>query len=144
VEKDDLAVRLWEAAGARRADRRAYEWKVTLGLWGGLLAVAKLALDSRDLPLTGHRCVVITVACTLLLLVAAGHALYEFQFVVPANARDLKEALALEKDLRQGANLPEAEPTTTLPLRWAPAAFQVGVTCLLAAAAGGSVIMGSA
>ncbi|MEV5963141.1 hypothetical protein AB0L70_15340 [Kribbella sp. NPDC051952] len=142
MDRDDLTVRLWEATSSRRADRRSYEWKVTLGLWAGLLAVAKLALDSTALPLVAQRWAVVVVACLLLVIVAVGHWLYEFKFVVPANAHDLEEALTLEGSLRETAHLPSAEADERT-WRRAPALFQVGVTVLLTVVAAGSIIIGS-
>ena len=121
-------------------DRRSYG-KVTLGLWGGLLAIAKLALDSTALPKAGHHWAVVTVACPLLVLVVVLHCLYEFKFVMRANAHDLDEALELEKFLRAEATLPEVKKDETR--RRALAYFQVGVTLLLAVVAAGSIIIRS-
>lgn len=67
-EKFDACVKQAELGASRWDQRRSYEWKMTLGLWAGILASGKFIADKE-----WHISLPVLIIAGLLLLIAYAH-----------------------------------------------------------------------
>jgi hypothetical protein len=113
----EAALQVWTGTAARRNERRGYEWKVTIGLWVGLLATSQFLLSSDQsvqVRPTHHDVVTILVIVGAALIVV-GHWFWLFRFVGPSNHRDQSQAIDLDLHIRQLASIPMPSPAQLPP-----------------------------
>jgi len=132
-----LLLEAWKQTGARRTERRSYEWKIAFGMWAALLLSAQL-VASRGAEVApsidNHGLVRVLAAVTLTLIVLA-HLVY-LVGVGTGYSQDLERALEYEGQLSQliGASKPKGNArgfSPRRPLFWV-SAFQWFVTLALA------------
>lgn len=131
-ERASAALELLQLTADRREQRRGYEWKVTLTLWGGLLLGAKVVADADGLKgaIGPGASPWWSIGLAILLgLVVAGHFGYHWRFVRRAQDDDLEKALQLEKEINSATGLAPL-PSGASPGWWS-SGFQVYVTALL-------------
>ena len=93
-------MKLFETAWTNFDRRRAYEWKLSLGIWTALAAFIALALREETMDLSEHEWILAVPACLILLI----QGFFEYR-VILANKVDQKRAHLYEKELNEVAGI---------------------------------------
>jgi hypothetical protein len=88
----DVMLKLADASWKSMDTRRAYEWKVSFGLWAGLGALAGFLLKGQASPLASWQCWEVVIAALGLVIVAAVHIFVWIRAVHERNHNDVRRA----------------------------------------------------
>lgn len=129
----EVAVSLLQRIDLRREQRRSYEWKVTLGLWAGLLAAAKVLVDAElGVRLSrSQRGEAVLAAIMALAVVLMAHIYFEFMVIRRGHVDDVRQAKELEAREFSSVMPPAARNARVPTGATAAALFEVTVTGVL-------------
>ena len=142
--RQQVLMKLFETAWTNFDRRRAYEWKLSLGIWTALGAFIALLLGEKTLDLSGHEWVLAFPAGAILLI----QAFFEYR-VILANKTDQERAYLYERELNEAVGIsftgtpvqPAIDRVVKLWRGWWSLLFHTGITLLLMFAAASVLIL---
>ena len=131
---ETVILEMWRESAHRRAERRNYEWKVTLAFWAGLLLVANATIgtDGRFyVHSLGVRIGITAVFVLATVCAVVLHGRWLFGFINPAHRSDREHAIHYEAELsaRLGIDPPLEKDKVGFTSR--SSSFQIGVSVFL-------------
>ncbi len=135
--EQETLIELWRGVADRRSERRSYEWKVTVGLWGGILFLTNAVLAHPATFALSHPGGGRPIAALLIATAAIGvvliHWSWLYRYIGPAHDSDRRQAIELEEKLRARLQLPLPSAADRRGMTNRASEFQLLVTVALSA-----------